>query len=544
MRRLAASDELEWAGSKVSVRRLDSLCIVQVDGAPSVTVQDRLEQIGSGTYQHLLLAGVGGALLSECLEMGAVAPLHTALAREYSLTGHERAALPLVTFGGAGIGLFLAGPISERYGRKSALILSLSVFVVVMFATALLPASAPTGFVLLLRFASGLAGAIQVPAGSALLVESCPPSTRARLVFQASLLGSMGYVLEALLVHHLLPRFGEHPADAWRAFCMVVGASAVAVLPIVCLLSESPSFYAVNGDAATCVSVLDSIARTNGLPPMQTDVSVEQVPPAGQGQKLSGWLGNVCACLSPHWQLLALLAGVDSCRSFFTSGSSYLWKDLFILARGSSLEPATLNVFANCAPILGIIISERLLWMGVRKVAFLSAAIAVVALAALTQPGVHFAAIPLVTCAMSIKLAIGPMSTCIGLIKAEAFPTEIRVTAYSAISIVAKMTALFAPVLIENLKGGVAASNWSSSALQFYIILLLVAAVLSGVLSLRVPGTTGDGGCLEDFATDCRALKASTSGRYGSFSNSSEIVQDPKEFVSKRKNIADIGGMR
>jgi len=89
---------------------------------------------------------------------------------------------------------------------------------------------------------SGVAGAIQVPAGCVLAVESCPVAARSRLMFGIQMLGCLGYLLDAIFVRVLMPHFGEEPSDRWRAFCLVIGGVALAVLPLAAMLHESPSF--------------------------------------------------------------------------------------------------------------------------------------------------------------------------------------------------------------------------------------------------------------------------------------------------------------
>merc|ERR1711976_729102 len=83
--------------------------------------------------------------------------------------------------------------------------------------------------------------------------------------------------------------------------------------------------------------------------------------------------------------------------------------------------------------------------------------------------------------------------------KVEAFPTEVRVTAFAIISMVAKVLCAMAPTLIEVLKGSEKAASWSAFHLNLYIGLLGVSVLLSGGLATWVP--SGEAKPLKDYVT-------------------------------------------
>mmetsp|Transcript_98100 Transcript_98100/g.316353 ORF Transcript_98100/g.316353 Transcript_98100/m.316353 type:complete len:313 (-) Transcript_98100:127-1065(-) len=289
------------------------------------------------------------------------------------------------------------------------------------------------------------------------------------------------------------------------------------------MLHESPSFLAVKGDAAGCAAVLESIARINGKPPMQVSVQAplapQETPPYKGLLDVTSVFG---AAVASHWRLLLLLSVIDSGRAFFISGSSYLWKDLFSLARNHMVSPAMLNIIASLAPLIGLFISERFLWMGVRRITFLSAMAATISLGLLILHQVRMGSLSLLLCIMATKLMYGPLNTCIALIKAESFPTEIRVSAYSLISVAAKVTCMLAPTIIEVWKDDELAESWSSQGLTSYLVCLMVALMACGVLVMTVPGGSGDGRELSDFFDNKRVQRMSP---YGSCGNIWELAE-------------------
>jgi len=132
-------------------------------------------------------------------------------------------------------------------------------------------------------------------------------------------------------------------------------------------------------------------------------------------------------------------------------------------------------------------------------------------------------ALPLLACVMAVKLTYGPLNTCIALIKAESFPTEIRVSAYSLISMVSKVTCTVAPTLIEAWKGDESAASWKRGSLLYYFACLMSCATLCGLLTLAIPGRSGDGRPLKDYF---EAKRMQRIPQYGSFGNIWELVPE------------------
>merc|ERR1719220_1499140 len=122
-----------------------------------------------------------------------------------------------------------------------------------------------------------------------------------------------------------------------------------------------------------------------------------------------------------------LLLLIDALRSFFTSGSAYLCKDLFELTRlNRPISPTFLNVIASLSPLVGLIIGERFIWMGVRFIMLWCSVIAAAALVVIAFPCVRNISWLLLAMVLCYKLTFGPMGTCVSLMKVEAFPTEFR----------------------------------------------------------------------------------------------------------------------
>lgn len=109
---------LNSLSTRAHVRRRGRFSVVDIEGLATATVSSRLDSLGLGAYQLVVLLGVGCASLCESLEMGAVAPMHTALAEAFALSPASRTALPLFVCMGGIFGMLLTGPLCDKWGRK------------------------------------------------------------------------------------------------------------------------------------------------------------------------------------------------------------------------------------------------------------------------------------------------------------------------------------------------------------------------------------------------------------------------------------------
>lgn len=488
-------------GAAAASRRVGFHSAVDLEDLASSTASARVEALGTGPYQLLVVICVGVVFLCESLEMGAVAPLHSALARVFDFSDSERASLPAFTYAGSMAGLAIAGPVSDKWGRKVPVVLSLLLIVAVMLVTAFAPPETSPAILLALRFLSGLAGAIGGPAGLSLAVESCSGAARSKVVFAIMFLGSIGYLLEGIAIQAFMPDFGESDSDDHVRFCLFILAPAALALPLVLALRESPRFLAVRGNAEGCVRVLDTIAWWNGRPSeLHQTIRVPRRRAASHTELGSCFEGGLLHSLvstfsqRQHLWMLMMLLLVDSSRSFFVCGSSYLWKDLFSLhGEASMVSPSALNTITGVAPLVGLFVGDKIVrTFGVRRTCSVASLLAALSLVLLTSEGLREVPWMLLFLIMAVKLTYGPLATCVSLLKLEAFPTEVRASTFALVSMMGKLLALVAPTAAEVLRGGPSADDWDRANLLAYIGCLVGACVLTGAFVLLV-----DRGALE-----------------------------------------------
>jgi AAHS family 4-hydroxybenzoate transporter-like MFS transporter len=153
------------------------------------------------------------------------------------------------------LGAFAVGPLADRYGRKTMLVVSM-----VVFGAASLAASYGTGLTSLIamRFVTGLGLGGAMPMTITLASEFCPAPRRASLVTLMFCGFTLGSAMGGLIAARVLPDFG------WRVLLLGGGMAPLALVPVlIALLPESVRFLVMRGNAdARIAGVLRRIAPT------------------------------------------------------------------------------------------------------------------------------------------------------------------------------------------------------------------------------------------------------------------------------------------
>jgi SP family arabinose:H+ symporter-like MFS transporter len=199
-------------------------------------------------------ASLGGMLFG--FDIAIIAGAGPFIARDFALSDFGLGwAFSSLLFGCV-LGCFIAGKLTDRFGRKRLLVLVALLFAMTSIATALAPSF--TAFV-----SARLLGGIAVGGVSLLspmyVAEVSPPSIRGRMgtFYQMSII--LG-VIVSYAINYLLRNTGP---NNWRwMFLTGVIPSAVFLLFVV-LAPESPRFLAMSGRQAEAFAVLERIGGTN-----------------------------------------------------------------------------------------------------------------------------------------------------------------------------------------------------------------------------------------------------------------------------------------
>lgn len=231
---------------------------------------------GKGLKQAVLAASCGTFALGYNTGIAAGAMLYIRDDEAFApLSGLEEGALVSCVLAGATLGAAL-GPLSDRLGRRGALLGSAAIFVVGGVAMALAPGT------IALLWARGLTG-VAVGQASGLvnlyIAEIAPADVRGQLGGWAPFLGTTGilvsYVVSALL--------GLLPGGAWRIQLGLGALPGVVQLLLTRLQPESPRWLLARGKSAKAREVLErlfdetpSFVLDAELDRLQTEVSLRQ----------------------------------------------------------------------------------------------------------------------------------------------------------------------------------------------------------------------------------------------------------------------------
>jgi AAHS family 4-hydroxybenzoate transporter-like MFS transporter len=238
----------------------------------SIDVRAFIDSRTISPYQWLLVALCFLVVAADGMDvaiMGFVAP---SITQEWGISkaafGLVMSAAPL----GLVIGALVAGPASDRWGRKGVLLLSVLLFGLFTIATAF--AASPVEMAVL-RLLTGVGLGAAMPNSTTLLSEYAPQRQRALLItvmFTGFNLGSavIGFVAGALI-----------PSHGWRSVLLAGGIAPLVLLPLLAwLLPESARLLAAQGAPSERIAALlrrvtgaavDSAARfVSSEPPLPT----------------------------------------------------------------------------------------------------------------------------------------------------------------------------------------------------------------------------------------------------------------------------------
>ena len=261
----------------------------------------------------------------------------------WGLTPVETGAYGSYALAGMFIGAILVGYLTDVVGRRKVLLVSITMFSLLMVATALAPSPELFG---LFRFLAGLGLGGVIPTAIAVTVEFSAPHRRN---FNNALMFSgyaVGGILAALLAMLLLGAIG------FRGMLGIGGLPLVTVVPLLfLLLPESPAYLRARGRLEEAAQVV----RDYGLqaPDDETPAASAAAPARTQNR--------LRAILSGRWAaatLLFCLAGIAGQTLVY--GLNTWMPQLLILADYSLTSSLSFLLTVNIGAVLGVVVSSRL----------------------------------------------------------------------------------------------------------------------------------------------------------------------------------------
>jgi AAHS family 4-hydroxybenzoate transporter-like MFS transporter len=336
-----------------------------------VDVKAFIDERKMTSMQWLLLALCFLVVAADGMDVAIMGFLAPSITQEW---GASRAAFGLVMSAapfGLVLGALIAGPTSDRIGRKTVLTASVLLFGVF---TALTSLTNNLTEMAALRMLTGLGLGAAMPNSTTLLSEYVPQRRRSLLIAVMFTGFNLGSGVVGLIAAKLIPAFG------WRAVLQFGGALPIILVPfLIVLLPESARFMVVRRHAADKIgAVLGRITRTafpagtefvTAEPPVQAKAPISVLFSKGYGVMtgslwvtyfmgllviylLTGWLptlikdaglpistaANITAMFQIGGTIGAILVGwaMDHTRPTRVIGAAYALGAVCILALGSA----------------------------------------------------------------------------------------------------------------------------------------------------------------------------------------------------------------
>jgi len=191
------------------------------------------------TPQHWgLLFVLGIALIIDVMKPATLGFVMPGMREEYGLTTGEIALLPLVALTGTTLGSLIWGVLSDRIGRRAAILLAAVLFI----GTSICGFMPSFAWNLLMCFLMGVSAGGMLPIVYALMAESIPAKKRGWLVVLHGGMGTVGGYLVASGLAALL-----EPLFSWRILWFVGLPTGVLLLVLNRWIPESPRFLLEHG---------------------------------------------------------------------------------------------------------------------------------------------------------------------------------------------------------------------------------------------------------------------------------------------------------
>ena len=300
-------------------------------------------------------------------DLQSIALVAPAIAEEWGLKASSFGAVFGVGQLGSLIGALLLGRLSDRFGRRRILLISVTVFAGCSLATALV--SSVAGLVVLrLLTGIGLVGAL--PSAIALTSEYTPRRSRSAVIGLMFCGYPFGGVLAGVLSAPLIPAFG------WPSVFVVGGVLPLLLLPVLWRsLPESAQFLTLVGDRVG----LEAVLRRMGSKIDATQVRAERAPDQSPVVRLftegraagtlliwvTTFMALVMAYLLTNWlPLVAGSAGAGASSSALAVATLNIGVIIGCLALGRVADKLRPTVVLGVAFVLGAAASAALGFAG------------------------------------------------------------------------------------------------------------------------------------------------------------------------------------
>lgn len=231
--------------------------------APANPILDRLDAIGVWPYHRRILIVLGAAYFFAFYDVVNIGDALPEIAKQFDVSTTTSGYAISIGLLGYVVGSLSDSVVSDRLGRRPALIISVVMIVIGSLITAF---SNSFEVLVLGRFISGMGIGAEIASAAAYLNGISPTRLRGKAGSQAVLWGYVGIAVTPFVALALVPTF----TDGWRVMFLIAAVGGLAVLPFRRKLPESPRWLVMEGrdeEALALVEEAESFAAAQGPAP-------------------------------------------------------------------------------------------------------------------------------------------------------------------------------------------------------------------------------------------------------------------------------------
>lgn len=433
-------------------------------------IAERLDRLPL-TGLHIAIAGLCGAgLLIDTAELSISGIFSVVFSAPGSpLDAQGLAWLLASVFIGGTVGAPALGWLSDRYGRRTALQVSLALVALPSFGGAL---AHDGGWLIACRFLSGMALGAYPPLMHAYFADVLPPRWRGRVDMAAVSLGMLGWPLAAAFVFWLTP-WAPFGVEGWRWALHVGGVLSLVVCAGFFLVPESPRNLLTRGKAEAADRACRRFERAAGMASAAEEPAKEQATARAKAR----------TDFRTHWRAMVLIGAIYLLRPWPTIGFP-LVSGVILVAKGVPVDEGLISIaISGIGAATGALCAALVIDRIDRRSAL------VVVSAGLIASGLAFAlaeAAPLLIGSIAVfsflTAIYGPI---LSIYAAETFPTAIRASATASAWALNRAGSAVAPlVLIPLLHGAGTLTTFA----------LIAATLLANLVLIMLFGPRGRAG--------------------------------------------------
>lgn len=399
-------------------------------GTPSIA--ERLDRLPVTRLHVLAVALCAIGLLLDVAELSVNSALSAVKADQAELAW----LLASVFIGGA-IGAPLLGWLADRFGRRTALQVSLFVLALPSLGAALVT---ETGWIILFRMLSGMALGAYPPLMTAYLADVLPPRRRAMLILFGDGFGLLGGPAVIFLIWWLTPLV-PLGIEGWRWALILGGVLSGVIAFSFFLVPESPRWQAARGRMAEANAGCRTFEAAAGM--LTEGESRAPMPPAANPEMVER--------MGRYWPNLILVTSIYLMRPWPTVAFPSLLGAMLV-ARGWNISSSLLAVgIAGFGAAAGAMLGSFVVDKVERRTAL--SVVTVLMLIAGAAFGATEDALVIYVSGTLFNLLGASYGPLLSIYASELFPTELRARSTATAWAANRLGSAIAPLVLLPLMG-------------------------------------------------------------------------------------------